>query len=110
MNNDEIRLKVAKIKGWTVVQDLSLDMQPWLEDIPNWPVEIADAWELVEEMAIPDEFALSMIYKDCMENIIWECVYSRYEDCGDFGSRFVMADTAPLAICLAYIQWKESQK
>ena len=102
MENNEIRLKVAKIKGWTVIQDLSLDMQPWLEGIPNWPVNIADAMGLIVEMQ--SEPYLQAIQITRVPAI---------------GKRWVMwvganitetGDTLPMVICLAYIQWKESQK
>jgi len=73
MDNDEIRLKIAELKGWTVYARPGAPDEPivttggkwsdWTKVIdfsqyskfdfrcPNWPENIADAWELVEEIA-----------------------------------------------------------
>ena len=107
MTNNELRHKIAEARGWTIIDEQShigVKDKSGLsayEFIPNWPVNIVDAWELVEEMATPDNFGLSFWDKN-----IWECIYHKDED----HSSFVEADTAPRAICLAYIAYKESQK
>ena len=105
MDNDEIRIKIAELKGveYEVIHFIEGDELCIKDDdnaympIPNWSVSIADAWELVEEMATPDNFGLSFWDKN-----IWECIYHKDED----HSSFVEADTAPRAICLAWLEWK----
>ena len=62
----------------------------------NWAGNIADAWELFEEMPIQ-----SKIVKTAGENC-WTCWV------GENGSGFA-SRTAPLAICMAWIKWKESK-
>jgi len=58
----------------------------------NWAEDIKDAWELFEEMRI-DNVQL------CAEPNQWTVVWDDIEYC---------ADTAPMAICLAWIKWKEA--
>ena len=124
MTNDEIRVKIAKLRGanwWEIdgqaylcnpmhaamlpkgakVVDSPSPVSKVYYRVSNWPVDIKAAWELVEEMATPDNFGLSF-----WNNNVWECIYRKEEDY----TGFVEADTAPLAICHAFIQWKESQK
>ena len=108
MTNEDIRMKIAEIKGWTFV-----DAKKFIgardksglcafEECPNWPVNIADAMGLIIEMQ--------------SEPYIQAIQITRVPA---IGKRWVMwvganitetGDTLPMAICLAYIQWKESQK
>jgi hypothetical protein len=129
VTNDEIRIKIAKLHGasWRELDGKAYLCNPQhaallpkgakLVDSPaqdsaryyrvkNWPEDIATAWELVEEWRKKGEVD-SIIYKtsdlpDFRQMI--NTVHLRHSDI------YAEADTAPLAICLAYIQWRESQK
>lgn len=133
MNNDELRMAIAKAKGWETsyrlcegdpdcggwyeVQSLAeacpKSRDNWTEIpgrrekrlcyrkpcddywviIPDWTENIADAWELVEE-------AHMIIYTPQ--------AYPKYGAEIDRGYMFV-ADTAPRAICAAWLEWKGKQ-
>ncbi len=67
----------------------------------NWAENIAEAWELFEEN--PEVYVKKLQYVD--KKIDYECVF-RDSDLKVIGS--AKADTAPLAICLAWIKVKES--
>jgi hypothetical protein len=127
---EELRLEIAQAKGWGEVRkndsgewrqapgygDLA-DYQPdylgvppdsgWggghSEGLPNWPADIAAAWELVEEMIengeAPGEFIMSWY-----EEKKWYC-----QSPDRHLQNYTYADTAPLAICRAYLLWKATQ-
>jgi hypothetical protein len=62
----------------------------------NWAENIADAWELFEEHDCP---FISVYNKDGKR--IYHAQFTlAYEG---------IADTAPMAICLAYIAWREEK-
>jgi len=114
MTNDEIRMKIAELKGWEFVPKTNIGQWGWKHngkfidyeiDAPNWPENIADAWELVEEWRANGEVD-SIVYKtsDIPDFKMVDTVHLRHSYI------YSEADTAPLAICLAYIAWKESQK
>jgi hypothetical protein len=67
--------------------------------VSNWPVDIKAAWELVEEM-----------YNYNIKKIGGVTTAVLYPDTHILHGQVGKADTAPLAICHAFIQWKESQK
>lgn len=70
--------------------------------IPNWAENIADAWELFEEMPNPK---LQLFNHD-------DAGLARYPYrlVIDFNSQDAIAGaTAPLAICIAWIKWKQSE-
>lgn len=98
--SEEIRLTIAKLKGFYNIKirlgELS-GMTKEFSDVPihvkNWPESIADAFELFEEMPHPR----ILKHEDG-----YSCWY-------DGGSNHFSAETAPLAICKANIQWKQSQ-
>ena len=103
MDDNEIRIKIAKLKGIEYDTYYFPDGGPSHVyhnsngDIPNWPVNIQDAWELVEEMGL-----IGMrTYGDT-----WHCgIYDKYgEQIG-----YSCSDTAQRAICLAWLSWKEAQ-
>ena len=102
MENDEIRYKIAVLKGWTresynnaIEFDIPNGHNKWLLD---WPVNISDAWELVEEM-----------YNYNIKKIGGVVTAVLYPDTHILRGQVGKADTAPVAICLAYIGVKESQ-
>lgn len=61
MEPDELRMVIAKDKGYTLEphRNCSCGTQTWYlndviclaQEVPHWSTDIADAWELVEEMA-----------------------------------------------------------
>lgn len=80
---------------------------------PDWPRDIAAAWELVEELRGKD-CAFEMITAPGdwgNDDANWPKSQTRYEceiytrDCPE-EFVYVQADTAPRAICLAYLAWK----
>lgn len=104
--NEEIRLKIAKLKGWTV---LPYPAQPkWqrptasgvecLYELPNWPESIADAWELFEEFISENKHLSCGIAIEPLVSHEWVASLGYWRSYGA---------TAPLAICKAWIAWKE---
>lgn len=126
MTNDEIRMKIAELKGcyWWEIDgvdylcgmdhaamlpkgakkvDQPSDGYRHLYRVKNWPVSIADAWELVEEarLVIRPSFLNGKYVASCFLSVtLGGLVKSDFE---------VTADTAPRAISLAWIAWKESK-
>lgn len=119
MTNEEIRLKIAELKGWKEASELvttltrdgkefSYTVKFWYKpngktdgsNPPFWFEDASAALELVEEMRKADIF----LRIDC----------SNLED--DDGSysvaakfNLVYSDTFCRAICLAWIAWKEQK-
>lgn len=123
MTNDEIRLKIAKLKleplGWCVINsergwfEKKREYAPGvevkkLENTPNWPENVADAWGLFEELSA-NHFSTKLMTWDHVDNA---CIILHHRQGHDenISDDEIMADTAPRAICLAWIAWKESQK
>ena len=113
--NEELCLKVAKLKGWTRIKNdgggYFLGVPPglkcgdiWL--VPNWPGSIADAWRLVEEIAQGNIDCSIYVNNQYLSDSKYKCLF-----CEKNGRKTWSADsnTAPLAICKAYIAWRESQ-
>ena len=69
----------------------------------NWAENINDAWELFEEN---HEVSIKKMH-DTNNTICYQCVFrdSNLNVIGDSA-----ANTAPMAICLAWIKWKENHK
>lgn len=62
-------------------------------DLRNWAENISDAWELFEEMPLGFSIMRDKEYNWCLfHNSIWS-----------------VAPTAPMAIALAWLKWKESK-
>ena len=121
----EINKKIALLKNF-ISDDKNYDDMEEFEYIqklfPNWAENISDAWQLFEEMQV------SILTKDRYNGAYsqgkWLCTYEtlcpeevlmRGPQNGDFEARafwddphwVVAAQTAPMAICLAYIAWKQ---
>ena len=115
--NDELRRKIAEVNGW-IVQESPTEL--WYLDeiarwqiVPNWPVNIADAWELVEEMR--ESGYVFDLRARREQNIVMEGENYNHDrwscECHPFGTITTKAiletaDTAPRAICLAWLEWK----
>lgn len=131
MTDDELRLEIAKAKGWNFPHeeiytqfvtremamdacDMSMEGMPipdsvWVQgdgDPPNWPADISAAWELVEEVITADYRAGIWQLKEGYNCSILKPIYLD----GDEFVRCVtesQADTAPRAICEAWLAWKK---
>ena len=116
---EQIRRAIARAKGWKVVfrRDFDVALPPeheidTFEVIDGWKVkdlrwaigarwveDIAAAWELIEEMPAGKTSLHKILFVDD-NRVEWEC---------DFGSERweeTIAETAPRAICLAWMKWK----
>jgi hypothetical protein len=90
LSNDKIRLAIAKAKGMKTI-GINLPI------IPNWPVDIAAAWELlVEAQQGPYQQAVE-VHRTIAVSLLWWCL---------IGNKFAKDNTAPRAICLAWLAWK----
>lgn len=109
MTNSEIRIKIAELGGWWGNKE-NIAWAIETEKLPNWPVSIADAWELVEE-ARNENVGISIWNIKYYNPDRWSYEATLFDPIGGaMCHKFVAeADTAPHAICLAWINWKESQ-
>jgi hypothetical protein len=88
MTPEELRLEIARVLGYYQIGH-------------DWPNDIADAWELVEEMGHNCKVHVS--YYQSLNK--WYCATMREQEV------ITAKDTtAPLAICRAYLKWKEGAK
>lgn len=73
-------------------------------NIPYYPSDIAAAWELVEEMKNNKCY----VYLNYHPTPKWECKI-KDTDSFDYGWHEGTADTAPIAICRAWLKWKRGK-
>jgi hypothetical protein len=127
MTPEEIRQEIAERRGWSYVvvshKYTALPDGKLSEGIPiygyifnggvsyppDWPASIAAAWELVEEISKGD-YTTSLTYSDCADVVIYDQGNGDPE--ADPSLIYVSsghADTAPLAICKAWLAWKRSE-
>lgn len=122
MSADELRREIAEAKGIDVYYDFgkwmsykfpkNINKWPYpTNEVPNWPADIAAAWELVEEMSsagyfvevktpwMPDK---NNDYLVTVDKQGW-ADHNPPPPGGNF-----YAPTAPLAICRAYLAWKRN--
>jgi hypothetical protein len=110
MSIEQLRLEIAKAKGWT---DINTDH--WFadrpteiancyvcEDVPNWPTDIAAAWELVKDGKYPCGIISIARPLDSEKKFeggwrIW------YRTESGFLSEFIDTDTAARGICCAWL-------
>lgn len=106
---EELRLEIAKAKGWTPPGNL-----PWrwrlgkklVDSTPDWwPLDIADAWELVEEMGSED---WSMTIEK-LPNRPQEIICRVFQPMVSGHSILAFADTAPLAISRLWLKWQRAK-
>ena len=129
MNTLEINKKIAEIKRYKIsdkyrcssVNNLGCKNAVYRESgIPyNWAENISDAWELFEEMKSQINNLAIVFNKSSYPNVytdLYKCGSVSVQDfCGGDKDPYVSVDgeesiTAPLAICLAWLKWKESLK
>jgi len=119
MTNEELRLAIAKAKGWTgptVVGQVFAYYSPdgrMRAALPNWPTSIADAWELVEEVIAS---GIGWCPGFCFDDHDgdrppeWVAEFNRYWKKGsDYSHYEAAATTAPRAICEAWLEWKAAK-
>lgn len=116
MTPEEIRLEIAERKGYENIRTWGIKnvlmvyggQEPGLHhNLPNWPESIAAAWELFEELPIRRELLVTN-YKQ----VVYECAsgWSGWDfESGGPGKYAERGDTAPLAICRAWLAWKRSE-
>ena len=109
MTNDEINAKIARLQGWSHFPPPA--MPAWqrptdhgmeeMFDLTDWAGgPICKAWELVDEMVAGN---CVVMVEDGPIGFV--CSVGPH-----YFSRHIVTDaTAPRAICLAYIAWKERQ-
>lgn len=120
MNNDEIRLAIAKAKGWREVhntQGILMGGEPgevaWWKPVPYWPTDIKAAWELVEEaQAAKVGLVLHNSLRFIPSPETWSYACTFYDPVGGPNHEVYSAEeeTAPLAICRAWLAWDEGRK
>lgn len=124
LDDDGLRLEVARAKGWVVckMRKNSSIAYPVLEreledpvyyaepsdrivwgSFPDWPRDIAAAWELVEEaQAKPHECYFEISHTPAIPHKGKPCWHVELGGVRGYG------DTAPLAICRAWLMWKQA--
>lgn len=113
MTPEELRLKIAALKGWKHIETTPsgkvIGTNPYgvfYATVPNWPASIEAAWELWEEMrAAPGAVNIQGDYAEKG----YVCYFRTYpttaaDTVAEWG------ETAPLAICAAWVAWKEITK
>lgn len=100
----EINKKICELKG-IPLESFQVNGQKIYVDYKNWAESIQDAWGLFEEIVNEDSLIDSVRYSDNLKK--WLVGYIDSDGCFEIESQ---GETAPLAICLAWIKWKESQR
>lgn len=115
MDNNELRLEIAKAKGWTklhphcnnphkheILDGLEGEWpeHTFLVEIPNWPASISDALELILETP-----RMQINYYHVSKRKDFEPLWTVRINMMD--TLEFRAATAPRAICLAWLAWKE---
>lgn len=94
MTNQEINEAVAKKLGW--------DNKPFhgyiRPNMPNYSTDISAAWEVVEKHQISLKY-----YGEA-----WDCTLTKLLD-GRWINAESTADTAPMAICLAFLKLETNE-
>jgi hypothetical protein len=118
---DEIDIKIAELKGWTGIAPATHNNPAWGlmpgctkhregAPIPRWSTDIAAAWGLVEEvMSAGVGYDLANV-RHSNGNMTHEFIL--YDPIGGPNSKRYPAEenTAPLAICAAWLKWMEARQ
>lgn len=124
---DELRCEIAKAKGWKYQDEspanydkriigwwihptqLNINGNPKAHTgnsrpFPNWSESIVDAWELVEEAR--KDGAKLVLFEN--QNEEYNTYYAYFGGQHRIGNEpwITYGNTAPLAICHAYMMWK----
>lgn len=100
----QLRLAIAEEYGWKDMQMVypedpeyyAWHAEKWVR-VPDWPRDIAAAWDLVEEVRA----AGGAIYIDCLED--WRCLIEHNYEYYDYTD-----PSALIAICRAWLMWKQT--
>lgn len=139
MDNDELRIAIAKARGWKVVADAGNNERPfyilhpdvnitvttghptaagaWNEafssdSIPLWDTDIAAAWKLMNEIVKSGDGFVTLyagVYPDNPLKTQWTLDFGmrqHYIRKHKTGQIIGEGETAPIAICRAWLQWK----
>lgn len=88
----------VKGRGW-----IKLEVQPgswtYLDAYPNYCHDIKAAWEIVDNL----HGRYFVVIQESTQGRGWDCGFWQPQS-HDPSSQFYSADTAPMAICLAYLK------
>jgi hypothetical protein len=137
MTAQELRTAIANAKGWSIYHydkapaascyyllwdaegdainpnyrenERKTEAECWEKDCPNWPADIAAAWELVEEIAASDYFCRVTTPAGPGQPYLVKIDRKGWGDNNPPPpGGWWQADTALLVICRAYLAWKSS--
>ena len=120
MTPAELRLAIARAKGWTHIREVAfsgslIGKNPHgsSDTLPDWPADIAAAWELVQEgrFIIGPEYAGGYDIRQIGWSVYecWVCAADDVNSETGHGRELAIAETAPLAICRAWLAWKDCE-
>lgn len=122
MTETELFHAIAKIQGYDFVPRDKIKQWGWRykgafidyeSSPPDWPADIAAAFELIEEMRGLD--GCIMLENGIRENFpkwyvqVWNCNDPNRDDSNYRPEAATVGNTAPLAICRAYLMWKQGE-
>lgn len=111
MSNDEINEQIAYLQGWVRVAPPAIPewQRPTVNGteclcsgLPNWAGQICTAWQLVDEIVESCYGVMMGVFG--REGAFCEILQEGQPEIKEY------ADTAPLAICEAYMAWKGKKK
>lgn len=114
MTDDEIRIKIAKMKGWRVYDPDKYDghlfgRSPegvFYSELPGWTGDIGTAMSLLSEVGAWQIGSPNLDDWGDKINGYWCKIYGH--DLESSGPEFESSgDSLPHAICLAWLAWKE---
>jgi hypothetical protein len=121
MTPTELRLAIAKAKGIPIATARTHDFKHGYgperivnavtgKSVPDWPADIAAAWELVEEgeFIIGPEYAGGYDMRQIGWSVYecWVCAADDVNSENGHGRELAIAETAAIAICRAWLAWK----
>jgi Phage ABA sandwich domain len=103
MTNQEINEAVARKLGWTYDEKFQDWGNPQDEKmlLPDYCGSIAAAWEIVEHVKLPMQLGNNCVVKGSE----WYCFWWDNKNNREYREH---ADTAPMAICLAFLKLGEA--
>jgi hypothetical protein len=114
MSKEALRFAIAQAKNFDVPNNIvrtgitsnyttNQNLYGYSIVLPDWPNDIAAAWELVEEaQAKPDECFFGIQMTPAIPHKGKRCWHV------ELGTVKAYGETAPLAICRAYLMWKDT--
>ena len=115
MTPKEIRLEIAERKGMEVkypypsiaayIDGETPNGLDHFKPLPDWPASISAAWELVTSFIENQPWDRFDVDYNGLASTKWRASFSFIHKI--YGE---VADTAPLAICKAWLSWKRSEE